>query len=316
MVSALAKSHNFYTNVTKPCEMKSITTKVVDFVSELIPYNTIYVDLTWFDQYDNINIDFCDLVVAVDVADPPYFFDEKVDWINKVKTKKPIIYVGPLLRDMVCPVVPFFGWLRFRPQTFKSKIKHEDFFVSFNRKPHSHRKTYFNALKSYPDILDKGYVSFFEEISKHEIAKLSLDSDIIKLQSLAQKIDEKQRYSAFEIVCETSATNYHIFLTEKFNKCIASESPLLLLGDYKTLWTLKTHYGFTDFGPDDSYDLEPSYKTRLNKVLEVASNFFSYPVKKTYDNAKRNAEHLHEKFDAIHDKYVFKHLLNALKNIN
>ena len=71
--------------------MRSITTKVIDFVSELIPYKTTYVDLTWFNQYNNINIDSCDLVVAVDFADPPYFFDEKVDWINKVKTKKPII---------------------------------------------------------------------------------------------------------------------------------------------------------------------------------------------------------------------------------
>ena len=248
------------------------------------------------------------------IADPPYYFDEKVDWIKKVN--KPIIYIGPLINNMPCPVIPFFGWLRFRPQTFKSKIQHEDFFVSFNRKPHTHRKTYFDTLKNYPHLLDRGYVSFFEEIPKHEIAKLSLDDDIIKLQSLAQQIDEKQRYSAFEIVCETSATSYHIFLTEKFNKCLASESPLLLLGDCKTLWTLKTYYGFNDFGPDDSYDLVPDYKTRVHKVLEIAHNFFNYPLKKTYDNAKRNAEHLHEKFDAIHDKYVFKHLRNTLKNIH
>lgn len=296
--------------------MKSITQKVVDFISEHIPYNAGYVDLTWFNQYEkSLNIDSYDLIVALDVADPPYFFEEKIDWINKVKSTKPVIYVGPLLGDMVCPVVPFFGWLRFRPQTFKSKIKREDFFVSFNRKPHSHRKTYFDTLKNYPHILERGYVSFFEEIPKHEISKLSLDDDIIKLQSLAQQIDEKQLYSAFEIVCETSATNRHIFLTEKFNKCVVSETPLLLLGDYKTLWTLKTYYGFHDFGPDDSYDLDSNYHIRLAKVIQIASNFYNYPIKKTYDNAKRNAEHLHEKFDAIHDKYVFKHLLSALKNI-
>lgn len=295
--------------------MKSITTKVVDFVYELLPHNTTYVDLTWFNQYNNnINTDSCDLVVALDVADPPYYFNEKVNWIKTVN--KPIIYIGPLIRNMPCPVVPFFGWLRFRPQTFESKIKHEDFFVSFNRKAHAHRKVYFDTIKTFPDILEKGYVSFFQDMKKHEISSVDEYNDITKLQSLAQKIDDKQRYSAFEIVCETSATDYHIFLTEKFNKCLASESPLLLLGDYKTLWTLKTYYGFNDFGPDDSYDLEPNYKTRLNKVLHIASNFFNYPLKQTYDNAKRNAEHLHEKFDAIHDKYVFKHLRNTLKNIH
>jgi len=297
--------------------MKSITQKVVDFISDLTPHNTGFIDLTWFNQYKNsINVDSYNLIVAVDVADPPYFFQEKVNWINSIKTTKPVIYIGPPLQDMVCPVIPFFGWLRFRPQVFKSKVKHEDFFVSFNRKPHLHRKTYFSSLKKLPHMLNKGYVSFFEEIPKHEIAKLSLDNDISKLQYLAQQIDEKQLYSAFEIVCETSASDHHIFLTEKFNKCVTSETPLLLLGDHCTLHTLKTYYGFTDFGPDDSYDLYPNYKYRLKKILQIADNFYNYPLQSTYDNAKRNAEHLHNKFDAIHDKYVFNHLLKALKNIH
>jgi hypothetical protein len=294
--------------------MKLITTKVINFISELLPLNTTYVDLTWFNQYNNhIDTSNSSFIVAVDVADPPYFFEEKVNWIKSVN--KPIIYVGPLVKNLPCPVVPFFGWLRFRPQIFKSKQNYDGFFVSFNRKAHSHRKYYFNTLKNFPNIMNNGYISFFEDIPKHEIAPLSLDNDIVKLQSLAQIIDEKQLYSAFEIVCETSASTSHIFLTEKFNKCIASETPLLFLGDYKTLTILKSYYGFTDFGPDDSYDEEPNYAVRVAKVLSIASNFYSYPVKKAYDNAKRNAEHLHENFDAIHDKYVFKHLLKALKSI-
>lgn len=294
--------------------MKSITNKVIDFISDLLPIDATYIDLTWFNQYDN-HIDTSDnsFIVAVDVADPPYDFKEKFNWIKSVN--KPIIYVGPPVENLPCPVVPFFGWLRFRPQIFKSKQNHDGFFVSFNRKPHPHRLQYFNTLKNFPHIMDNGYVSFFEDLPKHEIASLSLDGDITKLQSLAQIIDEKQLYSPFEIVCETSASNNHIFLTEKFNKCIASETPLLFLGDFRTLTTLKSFYGFTDFGPDDSYDVEPNYTIRLAKVLNIASNFYSYPVKKAYDNAKKNAEHLHENFDAIHDKYVFKHLLKAVKSI-
>ena len=293
--------------------MKLITQKVVNFISNYIPYNAKFIDLTWFNQYDNINTHNDSIIFAIDVADPPYYFEEKYEWL-KINHNK-VIYVGPVIYKMPCPTIPFFGWLRFRPQEIKNKVKYEDFFVSFNRKPHLHRQQYFDSLKIHSDLLNKGYVSFFENISKHEIASLSLDLDIVKLQSLAQQIDEKQLYSSFEIVCETSATDYHIFLTEKFNKCVASETPLLLLGDYKTLSCLKTFYGFTDFGPDDSYDNEPNYHTRLSKVLNIANNFFTYSLRKVFDNAKINADHLHNRFDKIHDEYVIKSLEKALKNV-
>ena len=98
-----------------------------------------------------------------------------------------------------------------------------------------------------------------------------------------------------------------------FRSCVASETPLLLLGDYKTLFTLKNYYGFTDFGPDDSYDLEPSYDVRMSKVLNIATNFYNYPLKKVYDNAKRNADHLQNNFDIIHDNHVFKSFSKAIK---
>ena len=245
------------------------------------------------------------------MADPPYYLEKKIDWLSKVRS--PVFYVGPIIKNLPCPTIPFFGWLRFRPQHLTEKIKYENFFVSFNRKPHIHRKQFFNALKTYSQLISNGYVSFFEDLPKSEISSLSLDLDIVKLQSLAQQIDEKQLYSSFEIVCETSATNSHIFLTEKFNKCVASETPLLLLGDYKTLFTLKNYYGFTDFGPDDSYDLEPSYDVRMSKVLNIATNFYNYPLKKVYDNAKRNADHLQNNFDIIHDNHVFKSFSKAIK---
>lgn len=294
--------------------MKLITQKVVNFINNYTPNNTKFIDLTWFNQYDeNYYIYDDSLIFAIDVADPPYYFDEKYEWIMKHHGR--VIYVGPVIEKMPCPTIPFFGWLRFRPQEIKSKIKYEDFFVSFNRKPHLHRQQYFDELKNHSNLLSKGYVSFFEDLSKHEIAKMSLDKDIVKLQSLAQQIDDKQLYSGFEIVCETSATNYHVFLTEKFNKCVASETPLLLLGDYKTLYCLKTYYGFTDFGPDDSYDDESNYHVRLSKVLNIANDFFKYPLRKVFDNAKRNAEHLHNRFDEIHDRYVIKSLERALKNV-
>ena len=294
--------------------MKLITQKVVNFIDNYIPFNATFIDLTWFNHYDEkINSLDDSIIFAIDVADPPYFLEEKLEWIRKHEGR--VIYVGPIAENIPCPIIPFFGWLRFRPQQVTDKIKYEDFFVSLNRKPHIHRKQYFNSLKNLPHLLANGYVSFFEELPRNEIANLSLDKDIVKLQSLAQQIDEKQLYSSFEIVCETSATNYHIFLTEKFNKCVASETPLLLLGDYKTLFTLKNFYGFSDFGPDDSYDLEPQYERRLDKVLTLATTFHNYPLREVYDNAKRNADHLHNRFDTIHDSYVFKSLEKAIKCI-
>ena len=308
MVLKPQKLPKFYTTVRADCAMKLITEKVINFISDRISGNYDIIDLTWFDQYDesikNLKGDF---VLAVDVADPPYFLPEKLAWMKGLS--KPVYYVGPIIKNFPYPIIPFFGWLRFRFQNITNKVKHENFFVSFNRKPHKHRQIYFNEISNHPDLISKGYCSFFEIQPKHELAQLTLDNNIFKLQSLAQEIDEKQLYSSFEIVCETSATNYHVFLTEKFNKCISSETPLLLIGDYNTLTTLKTYYGFHDFGPDDSYDREPDYSTRLSKVLSVAKNFFNLPLQKTFDNAKRNAEHLHEKFDDIHDGYVERAIL-------
>ena len=294
--------------------MKLITKKVINFIDYNVPFSPKFIDLTWFNQYDKEKLSFDDpIIFAIDVADPPYYFEKKLKWINEHRGR--VIYVGPIIENMPCPTIPFFGWLRFRPQQMTNKIKHDNFFVSLNRKPHIHRKQYFNSLKKYPHLLSNGYVSYSNKISRSEIADLSLDRDIVKLQSLAQHIDEKQLYSSFEIVCETSATNYHVFLTEKFNKCIASETPLFLLGDYKTLYTLKNYYGFTDFGPDDSYDLEPDYQKRIDKVLTLASTFYNYPLAVVFDNAKRNANHLHNNFDKIHDSYVLKSLSRALKCI-
>lgn len=301
------KSSKFFTTVRDDCAMKSITEKVVDFISMRVSGNYDVVDLTWFNQYGNvINNLQGDFVLAVDVADPPYFLAEKLTWMRSLN--KPVYYVGPIIKDFPFPIIPFFGWLRFRFQNITNKIKHENFFVSFNRKPHEHRQIYFDIFKKYPDLISKGYCSFFEIQPKHELASLTLDKDINKLQSLAQEIDEKQLYSSFEIVCETSATNNHVFLTEKFLKCVASETPLLFLGDHNTLTMLKKYYGFTQFGPDDSYDSEPDYSARVENVLTIAKNFYNYPLRQVYDNAKRNAEHLHEHFDAIHDKCVYKAL--------
>ena len=303
---------NYYTTQKKPCEMNLITQKVVKFISNRFTGNFSVVDLTWFNLFDEsiFHIE-SDYILAVDVADPPYFLEEKLKWINTIK--KPVIFIGPPNNEF-SNVVPFLAWLRFRPQNHSHKQSTDKFFVSFNRKPHIHRKTFINKLQK-SDFYDRGLISYFDFEPFHKIHSLNLDNDIVLLQKLAQEIDEKQLYSFFEIICETSPSDNHVFLTEKFNKCVASETPLFLAGCYGTLHTLKKYYGFTDFGPDDSYDLLPSYEKRVNKMLSIANQFFDLPLNSVFDNAKKNAYHLFNHFDSIHDNIVDIYIEKSIKHV-
>ena len=308
-------SPNYFTNQIQPCEMNLITQKVVKFISHRFSGNYCIVDMTWFNQYVNNkvlhNIIDYDYIITVDVADPPHFLSEKLRWISKIK--KPVIYVGP--PNIKFPsVVPFFAWLRFRSQNYTQKHSKDKFFVSFNRKPHPHRVIYFDQLQKY-DMLRKGVISYHNLNPLHEIHSLDLDLDIVRLQKLAMIIDEKQLHSSFEIICETSPADDHVFLTEKFNKCVASETPLFLAGNYGALTTLKRYYGFTDFGPDDSYDLLPRYDQRVSKMLSVADQFFDLPLNSVFDNAKKNAYHLFNHFDTIHDSIVDKYIEKSMKYV-
>lgn len=303
---------NYHSNQTQPCTMNSITQKVIEFIVCRYTGNFAVVDLTWFNQYDDsiLNIE-ADYIIAVDVADPPYFLQEKLVWMKKLN--KPVIFVGPPTDEFPL-VVPFFAWLRFRPQSYTAKISTDNFFISYNRKNHPHRDLYYNELRR-TGLIEKGVVSFQGMKPLHEIHSLNLDEDIVRLQNLAQLIDEKQLYSSFEIICETSPSNNHIFLTEKFNKCVASETPLFLAGCYGSLHTLKKYYGFNDFGPDDSYDLLPDYNQRVGKMLSTANQFFNFPLNSVFDNAKKNAYHLFNHFDSIHDSIVDKYIEKSMKYV-
>ena len=310
------QSYNFYSNQSRPCEMNIVTQKTINYIIQRFSGNFAVVDLTWFNHFSyeihDINADY---ILAVDVADPPYFLQDKINWIKKLN--KPVVFIGPPNNDFPI-VIPFMAWLRFRAQEYTSKESLDNYFISFNRKPHLHRKLYFSKLMS-THLYKKGIISYHDVKPLNEIHSLSLDKDVVKLQDLAQKIDEKQLHSSFEIVCETSPSDNHVFLTEKFNKCVASETPLFLAGNYGALTTLKRYYGFTDFGPDDSYDLLPTYEQRVTKMLSVANSFFDYPINSVFDNAKKNAYHLFNHFDTIHDSIVDKYIeksINYVKNSN
>jgi hypothetical protein len=318
-------AQRFLTNQINPCVMNNITQKTVDYIDSRI-YNKNYtiVDFTWFNQYTKQSLSKIqgDFVVCVDVADPLYFGERKAALINYLESiGLPCIFVGPPNKFIPCPIIPFHSWLRFRHQSFSKKLDRDSFFISFNRTPHDHRKQLFQNIKKSP-IYSRGFTSFFEENINNEISSMSLNDDIVKLQSLAQVVDEKQLYSLFEIVSETAASDDQVFFTEKIVKCIASETPLLLLGCRYALHTLKNYYGFTDFGLDDSYDTLHGYKNRLNSILNQADSFFSQPINSVFDNAKKNAYHLFNDFDSIHDRIVdinieksMRYVKNSITNV-
>ena len=93
------------TNQAQIPEMMVITKKTVDYLSERFMGSYKIVDLTWFNQHDDsiYHIEE-DYVVAVDVADPPYFLAEKSKWMREIR--KPVVFVGPPTNEFPC-VVPF-----------------------------------------------------------------------------------------------------------------------------------------------------------------------------------------------------------------
>ena len=128
-------------------------------------------------------------------------------------------------------------------------------------------------------------------------------------------IDENNYIRHLRLLGETCPADDQVFLTEKIVKCIASETPLLLLGSRYSLKTLKNYYGFTDFGIDDSYDNLETIRLRTDIVLHQASSFFNYPLKTVFDNAKKNAYHLFNNFDNIHDRLVEKYLEKSMNHV-
>lgn len=72
--------------------------------------------------------------------------------------------------------------------------------------------------------------------------------------------------TAMEVVCETVIDRVH--LTEKICRPLACGQPFMVLAGAGTLKFLRDH-GFQTFAPwiDESYDLEPDAKTRIEMVL-------------------------------------------------
>ena len=100
----MSTNTNFLSNVRDDCEMKLITQKVINFIDNYAPLNAKFIDLTWFNHYDETINSLDDSVIfAVDVADPPYFLEQKLEWLKKHEGR--VIYVGPIAENIPCPII-------------------------------------------------------------------------------------------------------------------------------------------------------------------------------------------------------------------
>ena len=50
-------------------------------------------------------------------------------------------------------------------------------------------------------------------------------------------------------------------------------------------------------------------------MLACADSFYSYPLKSVFDNAKKNAYHLFNDFDSIHDRIVDKKIEKSMRYV-
>jgi hypothetical protein len=182
----------------------------------------------------------------------------------------------------------------------------EKYFLMYNRNSERIHRAYFVNELYKLNLLDKGYVSFFENPHlesflehTHEYHPLKLKrEDLIDIKNNYKNyypliIDEinsekvadfhnflsrKDEYekSYFTIISETNAESEYNFITEKTIKPIMNLHPFLVLGNPKTLQVLKS-FGFITFDRwwDESYDTELDFKKRANLVLSIVNELCS-----------------------------------------
>lgn len=176
----------------------------------------------------------------------------------------------------------------------------EKYFLMYNRNSERLHRAYFVNELYKLNLLNKGFVSFFENPylesfleNACEYPQLGLETeDLVDIKTNYKNyyplfIDEpdsekvadfhnflsrKDEYenSYFTIVSETNAESKYNFITEKTIKPIMNLHPFLILGNPHTLKILKS-FGFNTFDKwwDESYDDEFDFKKRTKMVVSI-----------------------------------------------
>jgi len=184
-------------------------------------------------------------------------------------------------------------------------LKHqkEKYFLMYNRNSERMHRPYFVNELYKNNLLDKGFISFFENEyfdsflqNSKEYPPLGLnfedisdikenyknyypltidEEDSQRVSDFHNFLSRKDEYekSYFSIVSETNAESDWCFITEKTVKPLMNLHPFVVLGNPHTLKTLKK-YGFETFDKwwDESYDNEFDFKTRAHMILNIVKN--------------------------------------------
>jgi hypothetical protein len=180
------------------------------------------------------------------------------------------------------------------------KKQKEKYFLMYNRNSERMHRPYFVNKLYKENLLEKGYVSFFEneyfdsflqsskeypplgltfedikDIKEHykNYYPLTIDeTDSQRVSDFHNFLSRKNEYenSYFTIVSETNAESEYCFITEKTVKPLMNLHPFLVLGNPFVLRSLRK-YGFKTFDKwwDESYDEELDFKKRANMVFEI-----------------------------------------------
>jgi hypothetical protein len=182
----------------------------------------------------------------------------------------------------------------------------EKYFLMYNRNSDRIHRSYFLNKLYKENLIDKGYISFFENPhfenfvnNSNQYPQLNLEyEDILdiknnyknyypliidnndgeKVADFHNFLSRKDEYenSYFTIVSETNAESKYCFITEKTTKPIMNLHPFIIMGNPKILSVLKS-YGFKTFNKwwDESYDDEMDFKTRTQMILNIVKDLCS-----------------------------------------
>ena len=86
-------------------------------------------------------------------------------------------------------------------------------------------------------------------------------------------------HSYIDVVTMAEYDNKGVYLDEKVYKSFACLKPFIIVGQYKTLKTLKS-YGFKTFSPiiNEDYDSERDNEKRMDMVIKEIKKFSEMPI--------------------------------------
>jgi hypothetical protein len=224
----------------------------------------------------------------------------------------------------------------------------EKYFIMYNRNTERLHRAYFVNKLYQNNLIDYGFISFFENPyldsflqNSERYDELELNFDDIKsikdnyknytpmiidnpdsneVADYHNFLSRSKEYeeSYFTIVSETNAKSDYCFITEKTTKPIMNLHPFVVLGNPHTLKVLKK-YGFKTFDRwwDESYDNEFNFKTRSNMVLNIVKDLCSKPQDELISMIREMSDTLYFNKKLLHklnyNKIFQKEFFNKIK---